>query len=233
MLCHFGGKYSQALNFLEESIQISREIKEWRVLPTALHVASIASLAVNRGDRALTYCDEAIEVALAQGYNHAHAGALNTRGQVLRFIQHLDAARHPLNAAFNQLESLGDKQGATNSLLNLAMIDIELGQLESARQSLVRIIERCKQLNSPILTQGLLDACGALLVSRGCVVLGAQLIHESNRLGGETASRRDAADQRFIDRILVSAIGIDVSPIDLRSDQLFTKLQALITQTTC
>jgi non-specific serine/threonine protein kinase len=205
MLCHFCGQYRKSLDLLEEGIKVARVIGELRVLPTALHVASIVSLALGESDRALRYCDEAAEVALAVGYRHAHAAALNTRGQVLRFIDQLQAAREPLETSLALLEELGDEQGATNALLNLIMIDVQQGKLETARNRIKVALDRCKKLNSPVLFQCLLDTCGALLAKDGQSELGLHLVAAADRLCEDTGTHRDPTDSKFIESALRAA----------------------------
>lgn len=228
MLHHFSGQYRESLDLLEESIKVARGIGELRVLPTALHVASIASLALDESDRALRYCDEAAEVALSVGYKHAHAAALNTRGQVLRFVDELEAAREPLEKSLALLEELGDEQGATNALLNLAMIDVEQSRLIVARQRLKLALERCVKLDSPTLLQCLLDTCGALLISCDENSLGLNLISAADRLCAETGSQRDPTDSRFIERARAAAGVVQVPGNSPAKEELLTIVQRVV-----
>jgi tetratricopeptide (TPR) repeat protein len=216
MLCHFMGRYAQAANLLNESIDLARRIGEKRVLPTALHFASIVSLSENRTDDALRYCEEGVKVAQSLGSEHLLAAVLNTRGQVFRFDGDLDAARNVITQALSLVERIGDDQGATNALLNLSMIDIESGRLDSAVIRLKLAAERCERLGSPTLIQCLFDACGALLIVRGEVALGLRLIAGADNLEVQTGNRRDATDRRFVDRALAQA-GCP-APIERRTD---------------
>ena len=202
MLCHFCGRYRQALELLSASVSLARVIGETRILPTALHVSSIVSLAVDKPQDALQFCEEASNVALALGNRHSYAAVLNTRGQALRFMGNPNEARVPVEAALKLMDEIGDEQGAANALLNLAMIDIEEGHLSSAKSSLRLALRRCEKINSPAITQCLLDASGVYLIERGDVRRGQMLIAASDELIAQSGSRRDPADARFVDRAL-------------------------------
>ena len=221
MMYHYAGQHRQSLDLLQQSIRNAREIGEVRILPTALHVASIASISVGDSDDALRYCEEAAEMALEVGYKHAHAAALNTRGQVLRYTDALDAARETLERALSLVEALGDEQGATNALLNLAMIDIEQGGLEAAEHRLAIAARQCERLDSPPLLQTLLDTCGALLIRRDRAELGARLIAASDQLSLETGSYRDPVDRRFVERALRSGGCVATRPAYRSREELW------------
>lgn len=205
MLCHFMGRNVEAGQLLKESIDLARRIGELRVLPTALQVASIVSLAADDSACALRYCDEAAAVAESLKSGHLLAAVLNTRGQVLRFVRDFDGARAALDESFGLLRSLGDKQGSANVLLNLAMVDIEQGKLSEAEWRLGLAYDYCESLSSPTLTQCLFDACGALLIARGDINSGLELIAGADILARETGNQRDATDQRFVDQAITRA----------------------------
>jgi tetratricopeptide (TPR) repeat protein len=202
MLYHFAGRFDDSLKLLDESVDLARSIGELRVLPTALSYASMAAL--ERGDaaEALRFCDEGAAVALKVHNKHSYASVLNARGQVLRFVHDLSAAREPLERSRRLLMELGDEQGAANPLLNLAMVDIEEGDRVAAQEKLSAAIGVWERLETTALLQTLLDACGVFALSQGRSVLGSKLIAVSDSLYTSNGSRRDPADRLFVGKML-------------------------------
>jgi tetratricopeptide (TPR) repeat protein len=229
MLCHFAGHYSQALELLSDGAQVAREIGELRVLPTALHFSGIVSLAVDEPERALIYCEEAARVAQSLGNRHSYAAALNTHGQALRFIDKPETARAYVHEALEVMESMGDEQAAASALLNLAMIDLEMGQDYAAQHRLRLVADRCESLDSPALLICLLDAVGVFAIYRGQPLLGQHLISESNGLASEIGSRRDPADTRFVEKAMARLKGKKFLPLEARvgrnREHLFVRIR--------
>jgi tetratricopeptide (TPR) repeat protein len=228
MLSHFMGRSDEAGKLLKDSIDLARGIGEIRVLPTALHFASIVALAANDTERALRLCDEAAEVASGLGAKHLLAGALNTRGQVLRYIRDFPSARDVISQALSLVDSLGDEQGSANALLNLAMIDIEQGHLGAAEGRLKIALAHCERLASPTLNQCLLDTCGALLINRGELAVGLQLIAGADALARETGSQRDATDQRFVAMALDKAGHLAYKPVQSDGQSLMVLVRRAV-----
>lgn len=206
MLCHFSGRYPQALVLLTDSVRVARQIGESRILPTALHVQSIVSLALDKPEIALRFCEEASEVALALGNRHSYAGVLNTKGQALRFANQLAAARATFAEALEILEEVGDAQGATSVFLNQLMVSVQQFSNTHSAEMLRDAIARCESLNSPALFTCLLDACGAFAINCGLLDLGRDLIAISSKAGEKMGIRRDPVDAEFVRHALNSAL---------------------------
>jgi len=204
-ICYFMGRYRDARAHLGESLAIARSIQHAPRVTASLITLSMVEAAIGETDVGLRYCDEAVALARELDNRRSYAGAINTRGQLLRIQGDLDAARAQFEEVAAVAANLGDHEVQAVALLNLAMVAIDARDPSPAAHLLARVLSITEATGSRSSGQSLLDVCAALAALRGQWSLCAEFYGAAEAQAERTAMRRDPADQQFIDRHLDAA----------------------------
>ncbi len=195
----------------EESLALAREQGNRTGEVAALRwLASITGLC---GDhpRALQYFEQALPLAKELGFRRAVWAIHNDMAEILRADGDLD------RAAVLYAEGL-DEQHITApddrmvGLSNLAAIDIQRGQLETARTRILEILRLMEQVPYDVnKLAGPLDVCGALLAAAGDFRHAAILFGSDQQQGEDTGLVKFDVDRLFAEPLIEktrSALGV-------------------------
>jgi tetratricopeptide (TPR) repeat protein len=197
-IAYFMGRYGEAVQSLEESLQAARELGDAQRIARALQPLGLACIA--RGDRAAAhrYLEEALALAKAQGDRRQVAGALNSLGQLRRVEGAPDAAEPIFREALALAREVADREAIAVMQLNLAMLSIYRSLYESARSMLLDTIAIVRETGSRPAGQSAIEVTAALAVQLGDLSRGARYYGAAEAVASETGVARDPADTAFL-----------------------------------
>ena len=195
--CHLG-RYDDAQRWLEESLDIGRELEDARHVSKVLQPLGLASF--GRGDvtAARAYLEEAVGSAKALGEKREIAAALNGLAQLHRVDSELDEAEPLYREAVQLFRELDDKEGLAVGLLNLAMVSIGRDRAAAARTLLVEVLDIAVETGAKPLGQCALDVSVGLGASRDDLERAARFFGAAEAQIAETGIRRDPTDEAFL-----------------------------------
>lgn len=197
------GRYKEAEEYLQESLNTARALNDLRMVVSVLNTLGLAALGQGNRDAARLHCEEALDLADRLGNKRGFATASNALAQIHRLNGELDAAEPLYERTVVLARELGDREVAAVAFLNLAMVAIERGAAARARSLLLEVLTIAEQTGSKPAGQS------ALEVSAGLAALGedweraARFYAAAERQTGYTGIRRDPADDAFL-RPLIS-----------------------------
>jgi predicted ATPase len=193
------GQHAQAQPYLQESLDIAREIGDEARVSYVLQPLGLTCLALGDHEAAAGHLDDAVRRAEARGQPRELATALNART-----AQHRVAGRHDLaeplcRRAVALFRECGDPMGVGLTLLSLGMVRLTRGAGDDATPLWHEAADLALQTGSPPLLLCALDLAIGLAAAQGrwadaAICHGAAQAHL-----GKTGCGRDAADQAFVD----------------------------------
>ncbi len=192
------GRYAQARQCLQESLDIARELGDERKVAMVLDPLSWAACAEGKLPAAHRYIDEAIALAEKTGDLREIAAANNSLAQVLRLEGDAQRAEEMYQRVLAWVQKDGDREAIAISLINLCIVAIERKAMQRARGLLLEAFACAAELASRRVGHSLLEVSAALAISlrefeRGARWLGACEVH-AERAG----LHRDPADDAFL-----------------------------------
>jgi tetratricopeptide (TPR) repeat protein len=204
-LSFFMGRYREAQRYLEESLEIARQIGDRRRMAAALQPLTGALLAQGERSGAWRYAEEAVALAEQAGQPRELAGALTTLAQLHRLEGNLNQAEPLYEKALALGRELGDGELIAVSFLNLAMAAVGRGASDHARQMLVEVLTIAQQIHSTPATQGLLEVSAGLASLTRDWKTAARFYGAVEALADQTGLRRDPADEAFLQPLVERA----------------------------
>ena len=204
-ICCFIGRYGEALRYLEESLQIARELSDQHRVEATLQLLGMASLGQGDLDNARRCLEEALTLARAQGDKRELASAINALAQLHRIAGAVDAAEPLYNDVLGLSSELGDHGGVAIAKLNLAMVSVSRGALERAGALLLEVHAIAQATGSKPAGQSVLEVTAGLAAARGLWDESARLFGAVEALTGATGLHRDPADEAFLAPRIASA----------------------------
>jgi len=192
------GRNHEALNYLQESLAVAREIGDRARVAVALQPLGMTYLALGETATARTCLMEALDLAHAQGDKREIAAAMSTLGQLHRIEGDLAAAEAASRHVLALARELDDRQSIGFELLNLAMIAILRDDAADARSLLREIAAIDAEIGDKTLAQGMLDVAAGLAVLRGDAAGAARFHGAAEAQLGRAGARRDPADEAFV-----------------------------------
>lgn len=192
------GRYAEARQCLEESLDIAREMGDEAKVAMVLNPLSWAASAQGELAAAHRYLDEAIVLAEKAGDLRAIAAANNSLAQVLRMEGQSRRAEELYERVLVWVRETGDREAIAISLINLGIVAVDRGAAQRARDCLRQACAFATELGSRRVGQSVLEVASALAISvkeyeRGARWLGAAEAHAE--LAG---LHRDPADDAFL-----------------------------------
>jgi predicted ATPase/class 3 adenylate cyclase len=197
-LTYFAGDLDQARIYLEESLDIARELRDSGRLAAVLQPLGMVYMALGESAKALATYESAVTLARELGEPRRLAAALNALAQ-----QHQVHGRlHEADALFSQVQAicqgLGDQESIAIASLNRAMVAINLGGCSGAQQILLGVRTIADALGSQPVEKSLREVSAGLCASTGRPHLAARLFGAAEALGARTGMHREVNDEAFL-----------------------------------
>jgi non-specific serine/threonine protein kinase len=192
------GSYAEGRQHLVESLAIARELGDTARIAAALQPLAIACLGVGDLAMARKHCEEALVMTTALGDKHQLASAINAMGQLDRMERKFDAAEQRYEQVVALGRELGDYETVAVGLLNLAMVSIERGYVESVPGILLEVLEVADRVGSKPAGQSALEVSVGLAVTVGECEEALRFFGAAEAQTGSTGLRRDPSDEAFL-----------------------------------
>ncbi len=198
-LCYFVGLYVRSRSLLEECSALAEKLGDAEAVVRSLETLGAASLGANDLEGAQTYLERAVEYARRNLGGRGLAIVLTTLAQLFRSRgQYSDAYKVYLEV-LGIVQISGHAVMQAFSLINVVMVEIELERYSEAAQHLKCAVEMAGDINSPIVTQSILDASAGLASELGEWSLAIALFERSDEFSKTTGCARDPADSGFLE----------------------------------
>lgn len=197
-LCCFMGRYMEAQAFLEESLEIAREIGDNAMIAFVFPPLGMAAIGLGDLTRAHTYLEEAVMLARGLGKQRELAVALNTLAQLHRMEGQLGVAQPLYEEVLSLARELGDQDLIANALLNLAMVSITQRRAPQARQALMEALLIATQVGLRSVGQSALEVTAGLCAFNQAWETAARLFGAAEAQAERAGLRRGAVDEAFL-----------------------------------
>ena len=204
-LSYFMGRYDGARRYLEESLDIARELGDTRTIAAVLQPLGMVCLGQGDTATARDHLAEGLSLAEQLGNKREIAAAANALAQLHRMNDDLDAAEPLYQRALAVVSELGDREFVAIALLNLAMVAIVRDAADRARSLLIEVHAIAQEIGSRAAGQSMLDVCAALAAQRGEWECAARFYGAAEAQTGQTGLHRDPADDAFIAPLIARA----------------------------
>jgi non-specific serine/threonine protein kinase len=197
-LSYFMGRYSEARQYLEQSLRIARELHDHGWIASVLQPLGMAH--VGEGDLAgaQDYLEEALERAEQRGDKREFAGAINAIAQLYRVKGRLDFAEPLYGRVLEIARELGDRDIVAVALLNLAMVAVQRRAAAEAAKMLLEVLAIAEQIGSKPAGQGALEVCAGRAVLLGDHAQAARFYGAAQTQAEQSGFHRDPTDEAFL-----------------------------------
>lgn len=196
--CTFMGRYAEARGYLEDSLELARELGDQNRLAAVLQTLGLACRGDGDMPNAERFSAESITVARAVGNQRQLASALNSHAQLLRQQGDLGGAETLYSEAVRILETLGDHESVAIGQLNLAVVAIERRQTDRARALLGQALQVATTLGSQQLGQSTFDILAGQCAAEGRHDAALQMFGAAEAQAERSGLKRDSADAAFL-----------------------------------
>jgi len=197
-LCSFLGDYGEAVDYLEESLSIARELGDRGRIAATLQPLGLAAL--GQGDFSLgrRHLVEALELARGIGDPYQIAGAANAVAQLYRVEGDLAGAEPLYDHVVEAGRNLGDPYCVAIGLLNLCMVYIARGALEQTCRALREVIAIAPGTRSMPVSQSALEVAAGYAAELKDPVRALRYFAAAEANTRETGIQRDPTDEAFL-----------------------------------
>lgn len=197
-ICCFMGRYSEARGYLQQSLEIARELEDETRIAAILQPLGAAYSALGDRTHARELLEDAVALARRIGSQREIAAALNALAQILRGQGELAEATRLYSEALALARELGSHEYAAVFLVNLAMTSVAQGDTQVARMRLLEALSEAEAIRSVPVAQAALDACVGLCAIRGEFALAAKFFGAAEVAAKRSGVPRDPDDEAFI-----------------------------------
>jgi predicted ATPase/class 3 adenylate cyclase len=201
--CFYMGCYSEALEYLRESLLIARALGDKTRLVAVLPMLGMACLGQDKLVEARAHLAEAVDLANEQGNKRALAVATTTLAQLHRIEGRLDAAESLCKSGLGIARELGDQESIAVALLNLAMVSITKGSSERAREMLFSALKISEEIGSKRTGQNILEVCTGLAALHADWRRAARLLGAAEAQAVRSGLHREPGDDAFLAPMIV------------------------------
>ena len=191
-------RYAEAQGYLEQSLEIARELGDKRRIAAALQPLGMACLGQGNMAAARAHLQEALTQARELGNDREIAAALSVLAQFLRVAGEPDAAEPLYEQGLELARELQDRQSIAIGLLNLAMVSIARGFNDRAKPMLHEVLVIAAEINSKRMGQNVLEVSTGLASLREEWELAARFYGAAEEQAEQTGLLRDPADEAFL-----------------------------------
>ena len=197
--CSFMGRYAEARRYLEESLQIARQLQDVRRIAAVLQPLGQTLLGEGDFEGADRIYLEAIELARKVGNERQLASALTCRAQLLRQRGNaLEEAAQLCKEVAEIAHRTGDRESVGIALLNLAIVAIERKDIVEAQRLLIDAQIVAREVGSQLVGQSTLDVAAGLFAAQGRYDDAATFFGAGEAQAQRSGLRRDSADAAFL-----------------------------------
>ena len=192
------GNHTDAQAFLEESLDIARELGDRGRIAAVLQPLGMTHVAHGNLQAARSYLEEALFLARELAKKREIAAALTALAMLNRLEGKLDTAEPLYREVLALSRELEDRASIAISLLNLAIVAISSNRSVDARPMLREVTGIALEIESKPIGQSVLEVAAGLM-GRDCRwELTARLFGAAEALAQHTGVQRDAADAQFL-----------------------------------
>lgn len=204
-ICSYTGRYTEAQQYLHESLAIARHHDDRRMIATVQNYLALAAL--GQGDRAAAqvHCKEALDLARELGNKREIAVASNALAQLNRLDGKLDGAEPLYEEVVTLARELHDQEFEAIGILGLAMVATMRDSAVRARDLLREVLTIADKTGSKTAGQSALEVSAGLAALEKDWERSARLYGAAEAQTLRTGIRRDPADEGFLQPLLVRA----------------------------
>jgi predicted ATPase/class 3 adenylate cyclase len=204
-LSSFMGRYAEAETYLQEGLEIARQIGDKARVLAVLQPLGLAALGQGHLGKAGAHLQEALILSKELGNKREVAAVLNALAQVHRVQGNMDAADRLYRDALAIARCLEDREIICIGLLNLAMVSICRGVWNPAREMVLEVHAIAQKLGSKPMGQSVLEVSAGLATLREEWNTAARFFGAAEAQTRETGLRRDPADEAFLAPLIARA----------------------------
>lgn len=197
-ISYYMGRYSEAIDFLAESLAIARESGDRKAIANVLQPLGTACLGEGALPAARRHLEEAYALAHELGDKRELAAAANALAMVHRLEGNLTRAESLYIDALALGRDRGDREVIAIILLNLAMVSIDLGATRAVRSMLLEVLDIAEDIGSKHAGYSALEVCSGLASASGDAAVAVRLFGIAEAQIAQTGLQRDPADEAFL-----------------------------------
>ena len=199
------GQHAEALDHLNESLAIAREIGDRSRIAVVLQPLGGTHLALGDMEAAHRMLEEALVLAREIGDKREIAAALSSLAQLHRVERAFATAEASCEAYLALARDLGDQESTTVALLSLAMIAVQRDQVARARALLKEASDLEAETGSRSVGQALLDTAAGVAAASGDWTFAARFFGAGDEEATRSGFKRDRADEAFLTEQMAKA----------------------------
>lgn len=198
-LCYFMGRYEEAQGYLEQALPSLRQSGASVRLVAVLQALGMSLLGRGQIDAAGRYLHEAVETVEVVGKPQQRAASWNSLAQFYRMGRRFEAARELFERVIALARDVGNDDTAALTLLNLAMVSVEQGDVAQARRQVAEAIDIGRRIGSTIAVQSALEVCAVIALLAGDAEAARRCFGCAEAQAHASGLQRDPADQAFLE----------------------------------
>ncbi len=204
-LCCFMGRYADGYKYLEESLEIAREIGDKTRIASVLQPLGMAAVGLGQSAKAREYIEEAVSLARQLDRQRELAAALMALAQLHRMEAQPEVAEPLYEEALSLARSLHDRETTAIGLLNLAMVWIGRDRTTLARPMLIEVLVIVMEIGSRPVGQSALEVTAGWCASREAWESAALFFGAAEAQAERASLQRDAVDEAFLSPLMTKA----------------------------
>jgi tetratricopeptide (TPR) repeat protein len=197
-LASFMGRYAQSRAYLQESLDIAREMGNAQSAALVLYPLGVACQGEGDVVAARAHFEEAVALARQLGNQRELAAAGNALASLHRMEGRLEEAEQLYEEALMLARALDDREYTAAFLLNLAMVSVGRGSARRACTQLIEVLGIAGDIGSKPALQSALDVCAGFAASQRDPKRSARFFGAAQALAAQTALQRDPSDEAFL-----------------------------------
>ncbi len=204
-LAFLTGRYAEAKHYVEESLEIAREIGDLAIVAEALRLFGYVSLAYGERVTARTHFEAALALSRELGEKTTLAAALNGLAELHRTEGQVDGARPLYEEAVALDREVGDRRRLAVHLCNLASVLIGSESRESGRGVLLEALEIAEEIGSRQVGRAVLEYSAGLGALHQAWGLAARLYGAAETHAEQMGYHREPMDEAILPPLMARA----------------------------
>jgi predicted ATPase/class 3 adenylate cyclase len=203
--CVHLGRDADAQAHLLQCADIARRSGNRAILAQTLQPLGYSAMELGQFALASQYLTEAVDLARERGESRDLAAAINALAMLHRAEGRLDLATPLFEEVVSLARSQGDVESTAIGALNHVMVTLDSSGMESTARQLREVLELAETVQSQPVWQGIAEACAGLAGKLQRWDDAARFLGMSEGMRQASGQRRYAADQAFIDPLMLQA----------------------------